>query len=122
MIEAKFVDVAGVRTRYLEAGSGEPLLLLHGGQAGGYTTADDWRPVIEPLARNFRVLSIDKAGCGFSDNPRSDDDYLLSGTVRHLHAFLQKLNLSAAHLVGHSRGGYAVTRLALENPEMVATL
>jgi 2-hydroxy-6-oxonona-2,4-dienedioate hydrolase len=122
MIEARFVDADGVRTRYLEAGSGEPLLLVHGGQAGGYTTADDFRPVIEPLARNFRVLSIDKVGCGFSDNPRSDDDYLLSGTVRHLRAFLHSLKIDTAHLVGHSRGGYGVTRLALENPEMVSTV
>ena len=121
-VETKFVDVRGVRTRYLEAGSAAPILLLHGGQAGAIACAEDWRPILEPLGRDFRVLAIDKEGCGFSDNPRSDDDYMLSGTVRHARAFLQALGIERAHVVGHSRGGYGATRLALDHPEVVRTL
>ena len=121
-VDAKYVNVRGIRTRYLESGSGEPLLLLHGGQAGALAMADDWSPVIEPLGRHFRVLAIDKVGCGFSDNPLTDEGYLLGETARHARGFLQALGLARAHVAGHSRGGYGATRLALEHPEMVATL
>jgi hypothetical protein len=44
MGEAKFVDVAGVRTRYFEGGQGEALVLVHGGQWPATASADGWRP------------------------------------------------------------------------------
>lgn len=122
MIASKFVDVAGVRTHYLESGSGEPLLLLHGGQAGAFAAAEDWRPVLEPLGRHFRVLAIDKVGCGQSDNPKDDAGYMLAATVDHARGFLLALGIERAHVAGHSRGGYGAVRLALEHPGMVATL
>jgi pimeloyl-ACP methyl ester carboxylesterase len=122
MIRSEFVDAGGIRTHYLEAGAGEPLLLLHGGQAGALACAEDWRPALEPLGRHFRVLAIDKVGCGFSDNPTSDAGYMLAATVDHARAFLQALGIARAHVAGHSRGGYGAVRLALEHPDMVATL
>jgi pimeloyl-ACP methyl ester carboxylesterase len=120
--EEKFVDVDGVRTRYLEAGSGEPMLLIHGGNFGRYCLAEDWEPVIDLLGEHFRVLAIDKIGCGFTDNPPADEGYVIGSVVDHAHRFLTALGVPAAHLVGHSRGGYATTRLALEHPEMALSL
>ena len=45
-IKGKYIDVKGIRTRYLEAGFGEPLLLIHGAHPGSIASANDWDPVI----------------------------------------------------------------------------
>jgi 2-hydroxy-6-oxonona-2,4-dienedioate hydrolase len=120
--EERFVDVQGVRTRYLEAGTGAPMLLIHGGNFGRYCLADDWGPVIGPLAETYRVLAIDKIGCGFTDNPPKDAEYVIGSVVQHGVDFLAALGIEHAHLMGHSRGGYAATRIALERPELALSL
>lgn len=118
----KFVDVHGVETRYLESGAGEAMLLVHGGDFGGYELADDWIPIVDILGEKFRVLALDKIGCGFTGNPDGDEAYVIGSVVRHARDFLHALGLDRAHVVGHSRGGYAATRLALESPEVVRSL
>ncbi|MBI4284959.1 MAG: alpha/beta hydrolase [Chloroflexi bacterium] len=121
-METKYVAVNGIRTRYLEAGSGEPLLLVHGGDFGRYCSGNDWDTNIADLARYFHVLAIDKVGCGFTDNPGTDKEYVIGTTVDHAHNFLKTLGIKSAHAAGHSRGGYTVCRLSLEHPESVKTL
>ncbi len=118
----KYVVANGIRTRYLESGGGEPLLLIHGGNFGSHCSANEWDTNIDSLGKYFHVYAIDKIGCGFTDNPKSDGEYVIGATVRHAHDFLKALKIDKANVVGHSRGGYAATRLALEHPEMVKTL
>ena len=120
--DANFVDVEGVRTRYFERGSGETVVLVHGGAFGstsGACSADDWDLNFDGLAKWFRVFAIDKLGQGYTGNPRTDDDYTMHATVQHAHATLRALGIEGAHLVGHSRGGYLVCRLTVEHPELV---
>lgn len=117
-----FIDAGGIRTRYWEAGSGPPLVLVHGGHFGRHAFSDEWDLAIERLARRFRVLAPDKIGNGHTDNPKRDEDYVIGATVGHLRDFMTALGLDRASVVGHSRGGYCVTRLALESPERVAGL
>ena len=122
--DAKFVDVGGVRTRYFERGSGETVVLVHGGAFGSTTgacCADDWDLNFDGLAQRFRVFAIDKLGQGYTDNPRTDDDYTMHAVVQHAYATLRALGIEGAHLVGHSRGGYLVCRLTVEHPELVKT-
>jgi len=127
-LREKFVNVDGVNTRYIEAESADsntrqqPLLLIHGGHFGRYDSADDWGLNIDSLGKHFRVYAIDKIGSGFTDNPKSDNDYLIGSTVKHAFGFVKALGLEKVNVVGHSRGGYAATRLALEHPEAFATL
>jgi len=64
---------------------------------------------------------VDKVGQGFTDNPKNDD-YTIQAVVSHAYGFIQAMRLKKFHLVGHSRGGYLVTRLTLEHPKMVTTL
>jgi pimeloyl-ACP methyl ester carboxylesterase len=106
----------------LEAGAGEPLLLLHGGHFGTSFNSNDWDLNIDSLAKIFHVFAIDKIGCGFTDNPKSDEEYVIGTMVQHAYDFLKTMKIDSSHLVGHSRGGYAVCRLALEHPEVVKTL
>lgn len=122
MDDATYVDVKGIRTRYFEAGDGPPLVLVHGGHFGLGGCAEDWELNFEDLARSFRVYALDKLGMGFTDNPGSDDDYLVDSQAWHLHEFMRALTIESAHLAGHSRGGYVVTRVALNNPEKVRSL
>jgi pimeloyl-ACP methyl ester carboxylesterase len=120
---ARFIDVDGIRTHYFEQGAGEPLVLVHGGNPGGHWNAEDWEHNVDGLAAaGFRVFAVDKIGCGYTDNPRSDDDYVIGSSVDHVHGFIRALGLGPVHIAGHSRGGYTVTRLALEHPEAVRTL
>ena len=121
-METKYVDVKGIWTRYLEAGAGEPLLLLHGGHFGTSFNSNDWDLNIDNLAKIFHVFAIDKIGCGFTDNPKNDEEYVIGTMVQHAYDFLKTMKIDSAHLVGHSRGGYGVCRLALEYPEVAKTL
>ena len=120
----RFCTAGGIETRYYEAGAGEPLVLLHGGQYGAVSAscAEDWEPVFDGLARRFRVIALDMLGQGFTANPRTDGDYVIGSTVDHLVAFLDRLGIEKAHLAGHSRGGYTALRIAMEHPDRVHTV
>lgn len=120
--DERYVDVDGISTRYFEAGSGEPLVLIHGGNFGWDASAEEWVPVIDGFAEKFRVLAIDRLGQGMTGNPASAEDYVVGGWVSHARGFLKAMGLDSAHIVGHSRGGYVGCRLALESPELVRTL
>ena len=122
-MEEKYADVAGVRTRYLEAGQGEPLLLIHGGEYGRIANANAWDMAIGGFVREgFHVYAPDKIGNGFSDHPADESDLLIGTTVDHMLGFMKALGIERAHVAGHSRGGYTATRLAVDHPERVATL
>ena len=122
MKDAKFIDVLGVRTRYFEAGDGEPMLLLHGGDYSSTSNATVWGPAYDSLARKFHVYALDRLGQGFTDLPKRDSDYVIGTTVQHSYEFLKRLGIDQTHVVGHSRGGYAACRLTLEYPDVIKTL
>lgn len=122
MTGEKFVDVDGIRTRYFEKGEGETVVLFHGGSFGSTSSADsadDWDLNFDGLSKWCRVFAIDKLGQGYTDNPKSDDDYTMHAVVQHAYATLRALGIDQAHVVGHSRGGYLTCRLTLEFPERV---
>jgi pimeloyl-ACP methyl ester carboxylesterase len=122
--ESHWIEVDGVRTRYYEAGKGDPLVLVYGGNFGtsdsassAYTWSLNWRA----LAERSRVIIPDKLGQGQTDNPKNDD-YTMRAVVQHLAGFLCAMKLPPAHLVGHSRGGYAAGRIAMEFADLVRSL
>jgi pimeloyl-ACP methyl ester carboxylesterase len=117
-----WVDVDGVRTRYYEDGSGEPLVLVHGGGFAFVDSLDCWSLNFDGLAESFHVYALDKLGQGHTDNPKSDREYTYDALVQHTLRWLQALGITRAHLVGHSRGGLLVTTLALEHPGLAKTL
>jgi pimeloyl-ACP methyl ester carboxylesterase len=124
MPEGKWLDVGGIRTRYYEAGRGEPIVFIYGGNFGTSDSASSaytWNLNLAPLAERFRVIAFDKAGQGHTDNPL-DDDYTMQAVVNHAGAFIEAMKLPPVHLVGHSRGGFAATRLALQKQHLVRTL
>ncbi len=110
------VRVRGVRLHVAEAGDGPPLLLLHGWPQHWW----EWRRLIPPLARSYRVLAPDLRGWGWSDAPPGD--YAKSTFVDDVLALLDAEGIDRAHVIGHDWGGYAAFLLALEHAERVVRL
>jgi len=113
---SSFVDVLGVRTHYVESGSGEPIVLVHGAGPGSYGWAG-WRQTIPVLAKRFRVFAVDTLGFGLTDKP--DIVYSDQASVDHLVGFLDALCLDEVNLCGNSRGAYMTAKLAVDHPKRV---
>jgi len=117
-----YVDVNGLSTHYYEAGSGDPLVLIHGGGAGADAWGN-WRGCIERFAAHFHVYAVDMAGFGFTDKPDpASFDYTQSGRVAHMAGFIRRLGLSGVHLIGNSMGGITSMGVAVEHEELVGKL
>lgn len=107
---------AGLRTQYLEAGEGPPVILLHG---LGATNAS-MLPTFWDLSRDHRVIAPDLPGFGESEKPvRSYHAEFYGGW---LHDFLRQLDLERAHIVGNSMGGRVAIEAGLRFPERVDRL
>lgn len=121
--EAKFVDVNGINTRYYDQGTGEPLLLVHGGPWEGTSSANDWSLNIEALANEFRVIAPDRLGTGLTGNPgRADEgDFTMAGQIEHLIQFIETMDVGAVNIVAHAEGGISLY-LAVERPDLVKSL
>jgi pimeloyl-ACP methyl ester carboxylesterase len=111
MDELKFLDLHGDRVAYLDEGSGEVILLLHG-MAGSSQT---WRSVIGPLSRKYRVVAPDLLGHGNSAKPRSD--YSLGAFAVFLRDLLDELGVAQATVVGHSLGGGVAMQFVYQHPD-----
>ena len=114
--ELRFIDVAGVRTRILRAGSGPDLILLHG--TGGHLEA--YARDIAGLAADFRVTAYDMVGHGWSDLP--DRPYPIDVLSNHLIALMNELGIDSAHLSGESLGGWVTAWTAAYHPDRVERL
>jgi 2-hydroxy-6-oxo-6-(2'-carboxyphenyl)-hexa-2,4-dienoate hydrolase len=122
MQDPRFVDVDGIRTRYFEAGSGPPMVLVHGGSIGSSYNAYHWSLNFDELAKRFHVYALDKLGNGHTDNPLADADYTMAAVIAHVHGFLRTMQIENAVLVGHSRGALPVTRIAIDDPARCSAL
>ena len=118
MMQARFRSVAGVQTRYLEAGSGRPLVLLHG--VG--MPAEIWINNIDSLAREFHVYAPDLLGCGFTSIGGGYGESYHLATLNHLSSFIQELQMETVGVVGSSLGALFATLLHLRHPGHISRL
>ncbi len=122
-LERRYVPVrmpgreAPVRLSYVEAGSGPPMLLVHGLMTSAYS----FRYVVSALAKRYRVLVPDLPGAGKSDAP-VDLPMTPERLVNALDGFLAAAGVQRAYVVGNSIGGYLSLWLALLRPERVERL
>lgn len=114
------VTAGGIETNVHLAGSGRPILLLHGSGPGVSAWAN-WRLVIPELARDFRVIAPDVVGYGFTDRP-AGIRYDLDLWVRHVVGLLDALALDSVGVVGNSFGGALALHLADRHPARVSRL
>jgi pimeloyl-ACP methyl ester carboxylesterase len=103
------MELDGARMRYLRAGSGPALILLHG--LLGYSFS--WRFTIPDLARSFTVYAPDMLGAGFSDRP-AGLDHCMDATAGRLLRFIAALGVSSFDLLGTSYGGAIVMTAAAQ--------
>lgn len=120
--EPAFVDVGGVRTRYYDVGSGEPIVLVHGGNWSGQASANRWTAAFEHLRESFRVIAFDRIGCGMTDNPAGPEDFRYGTELDHAMGVLDALGLDSCHLVGYSRGAGLASRMAVEDSDRFEAL
>jgi pimeloyl-ACP methyl ester carboxylesterase len=114
-MEVKQETLHGRTVNYVEAGSGPVLLLIHG--MGG--SSENWRAVIEPLARDHTVVVPNLPGHGGS---LPGGDYSVGGLAAGLRDLLLVLGHDRATLVGHSLGGGIAMQFAYQFPEIVERL
>ena len=114
----RFIDIDGQSIHYTDQGSGPAVLFIHG--LGGHTR--NFPPaVIEPLARDHRVVVFDRPGSGFSTRPLNAPANLRAQATT-IAALIDRLGLHRPTLVGHSLGGALALTLALEHPDQVGAL
>ncbi len=115
-VEVKTTTVHGRSVAYAGGGSGPVLLLIHG-MAG---ECENWRAVIEPLARSHTVIAPDLPGHGAS--APGGGDYSLGSLAAGLRDLLLTLGHERATVVGHSLGGGIAMQFTYQFPEMVERL
>ena len=116
--EEGFVDVSGVRVYYRHAGSGAPMLLIH----GVVGSSADWRNNIDALAgQGGSVYAIDLVNMGRSQRV-GGLDATLGATAKRIIAVMDGLGVAAADVVAHSHGGAVALMLAALYPTRVRRL
>ena len=108
--------INGVELHFDDTGSGQPLVLVH----GGWTDRRRWDLVAPPLAERFRVVTYDRRGHSQSERPPGQGS--VHEDVADLAALIESLSLAPAHVVGNSFGGSITLRLAAERPDLLKSL
>ncbi len=115
-IAQRTLTANGIRQHYLIAGSGAPLLLLHGWPQH----AGAWRRLIPALAATRMVIAPDLRGAGFSDKPAAGYDK--ATLAKDVHALMQALGHARYAVVGHDIGGMVGYALAAQFRDAVSHL
>jgi pimeloyl-ACP methyl ester carboxylesterase len=117
-VRSRQVQAGPYRLHYLEAGSGPPLLLVHGLAS---SATQDWGRLIAPLGQRFHVFAPDLPGFGQSERPPGAE-YSIPMQVEAVRGFMDAVDLGRARVAGISMGGWIASRLAGSHPERVERL
>ena len=115
----RFMDVNGVHLHYVERGSGDPIVLLHGN--GSMIQDFECSGLIDLAAEDHRVIVFDRPGFGHSGRPRSTI-WTPPAQAELLKTALEKLGVSRAVILGHSWGASVAIALALKYPTLARGL
>ena len=114
LAQDRYFESAGARLRYVERGTGAPVVLVHGFTANIERAWID-TGVLPDLARDYRVIALDLRGHGKSDKPHDASAYEPMAT--DVIALLDHLGIERAHLVGYSLGGIIAAKLLTTHPQ-----
>lgn len=114
------IDVDGLDTHYHEAGSGPPVLLLHGSGPGVSAWAN-WRLVLPELARDFRVIAPDQIGFA-KTRPPEDAEYGRGPWTRHALRLMEQLGIDRYDVIGNSMGGAIAFSMAAAEPGRIGRI
>lgn len=113
----RFIDAAGLRTHFIDIGTGTPLVLLHGLSANAHSFAG---LIDAGLATGYRIIAPDLRGRGQTDHPATG--YRMADHAGDVIALLDALGLDRVVLGGHSFGGYLAAYIAAEFPQRISRL
>lgn len=117
MIVEGDLEFEGTTIHYWEGGSGRPLLLLHGSGPGA-STQGNWRLVLEPLSRQFRVLAGDLIGFGRSGRKAVPPFFDFALWERQARVLLDRIGSDDVGILGHSISGALALKLAATDPRV----
>jgi pimeloyl-ACP methyl ester carboxylesterase len=112
-VEHSYVDAGGVRLHVAQAGSGDPVVCIHGWPQNWW----EWRGIMPGLAERYRVICPDLRGFGWSDAPRKG--YEKQQFAMDVAALLDALGVKGARLIAHDWGGVAGFILCVRRPDLV---
>lgn len=115
-----YIKIEGVKSHYIEAGEGHPIVLVHGGLAWSSGEAN-YGDVVGPLGENFHAIAPDIIGFGYTD-PRGPEDYSGHAQGDFLIKFIETLNLGPVYLAGNSHGGFLVQYVYHNRSDLVKRL
>ncbi len=115
-VQRRMVEVKGVRLSYLEGGSGDPIIFVH----GVVTTSNIFPAYVGAYSPAFRGIAVDLRGYGESEKPATG--FTIEQFSADLIALADALKIDKATWVGVSMGGMILQRLALDHPERVRAL
>ena len=113
-----YVEVNGHQIRYIEQGSGKPIIFQSG--LGFDASSDQFIPTMQLLSQKYRVISFDRFGWGLSDRPEAG--YSFEAWTALTTGFMDVLKIEQAALVGHTLGGWVAALVAHQHPERVTHL
>ncbi|MBI5597817.1 MAG: alpha/beta fold hydrolase [Elusimicrobia bacterium] len=118
--KSRFLDIAGHRLHYIDEGSGEPVVFVHGNPSWSFL----YRGLVSALSPAYRCVALDHIGMGLSDKPGDDRyDYTLERRVADLDALLRHLSLTKGlTLVLHDWGGMIGMSYAVRHPERISRI
>ena len=117
--QSKYLTANGLKTHYIEAGSGNPVVLLHGGGAGA-DCRSNWFKTIPQFANRFHVYAIDLLGFGHTDRPDpAGFAYTQDARNDHMVAAIEALGVGPVNMVGNSMGGATTIGVAVKRPDLV---
>lgn len=116
--EPQYIEIEGLRMAYIEHGTGDPVLMLHGEPTWGYL----YRKMIPPLAKTGRTVVPDLIGFGRSDKPVAENAYSYRAHVRWMRGFIETLDLTHITLICQDWGGLIGIRVLSQMPERFSRL
>ena len=116
-MKEKSIDIDNLHLSYLDGGSGEAILLIHGFGAN----KDSWNRFARHLTDKFRVIALDLPGHGASSS-RLENRYDIESQAHRLALFVNKLGLERFHIFGSSMGGMISIYYTHKHPDHVRTL
>ena len=118
-VRAAAVPIAGEPIAFVEAGRGEPLVMIH----GGFQDYRMWLPFVPALSRSYRVIAYSRRNHHPNRaDPNGTPDFAADDHAEDLLKLVMALKLRPVHLVGHSSGASTALFFAARHPELVRSV
>lgn len=120
-MDSKHATLLDHKVHYWEAGSGFPILLLHG-VGPGTSIVGNFGPVLEPLSKRFHIFAMDLIGFGGSERNKTKPTFSVDLWVRQAEAMLALLPDGPVGIIGHSMGGAIALKVAARNKRVIKVM